>query len=481
LPADIRLRVALVLLIVLTGSSATLLAQEGARPLPEVTEHGTVVYPPLARQARIVGQVLLRVTTDGHVVTDVVIEKGHPLLTQSAEANVRTWKFVDHVPGTFEVAFDYRVQETSVAFLKQPGLVEVVDSPEGGISSYALPEKWNVHLRNSQGTIDASLTLWTYRSFEPRLDGYTTGPQGQERDIREPHIDGDMLGFDTTLDDKYGQRLKFSMIGRMSGDKIKGVFLSYWGVGGTWTAERAAKAVSDESSTPPANVDVTPITESEVAYHEYARYSRFANDAGIQGAVQLRVTSDGYSLTKIEALSGNVFLVRDAISNLRTWRFGNHNARTFDVTYSYQLLKNKVEFLKEPGVVEIDSVPPIVNPDTEGFPSNPREIWQMQLTSSRGTIRSTLSLGMSYYVPDGYVTADTGGLTGQKEAIHGSHEEWDILGFDATLKGPNGGPLKVSVLGKKTRNKITGVFLDESGTPGTWTALRQPPPTKPTR
>jgi hypothetical protein len=53
-----------------------------------------------------------------------------------------------------------------------------------------------------------------------------------------------------------------------------------------------------------------------------------------------------------------------------------------------------------------------------------------------------------------------------------------MIGFDATINGPDGKPLKVSVLGKKTRNKITGVFLDYSGMPGTWTAVRQPSNTK---
>ena len=474
MPSATRLHLKLFLLAVLAAPSARLWAQESVNTLPDVVEHAAITYPALARQARIQGRVCLRVTTNGHAVTDVGIEEGHPLLAQSAEQNVRTWKFVDHVPATFDVTFNFRFLDNTVTFLQQPGLVQIVESPEGGISSYTLPEKWNAQVRNAQGTIDTTFTLWTYSSFEPELDGYTTGPQGQDRTIREPHLDGDMLGFDATLDDKYGQRLKFSMIGRITGDKIKGVFLNYWGGQGTWTAERAVKTLSDASSTPSASVEETPITGSDVAYHEYVEYSRFAVDAGIQGTVQLQVTTNGYSVTKVDAQSGNPFLVRAAIGNLRTWRFTSHTPQTFDVVYDYQLLSSKEEFLKEPGVVEVDAIPPLVIAD-DSYPSTPPDIWRMQLTSSHGKMRSTLALGESYEMPDGYVTSDMVGFEGQKEKIRDGHQDGDMLGFDATVKGPNNRPLRVSVLGKRTGNKITGVFLDYSGTPGTWTAVRQPP------
>jgi TonB family protein len=477
LPTSARLRFTLFLLVVVAGSSALVLAQESAKTLPEVTEHAAINYPALARQARIQGQVRLRVTTNGHVVTDVAIAEGHPLLAQSAEQNVRTWKFVDHFPATFEVTFDFRILNISGTFLKQPGIVEVVSNSEGGISSYTLPEKWNAQVRDAKGTIETTLRLWTYESFEPELDGYTKGPEGQERAIHEAHIDGNMLGFDCTLYDRYDQRLKFSMIGKMTGDKIKGVFLNYWGTGGTWTAERAAKELSETSPVPPSNVEQTPITASDVAYHEYAGYSSFAIDAGIQGTVKLRVATDGDSVTKIDAESGNPFLVREAFGNLRTWRFADHTPRTFHVIYTYKILDERVDFLKEPGVVEIDSSPPLVNGGGSNL-YNPPDIWQAQLTSPRGITRATFSLAMSDDISDdildGYVIGNEVGRTGKKEEIRQAHLDGNMLGFDATLKGPSGSPLRVSLLGKKTGSKMTGVFLDYSGTPGTWTAVRQP-------
>src|ERR1700719_995672 len=159
-----RLRLTLFLLAVITGPSAALLAQESAKALPEVTEHGTVAYPPLARQARIQGTVRLRLTTNGHAVTDVVVLEGHPLLVQSATDNVRTWKFVEHAPASFDVTFNFRMLDLASPFLHQPGWVHVISSPECCIDHYSFPEKWNAQVRNTEGTIDSILTLWTYGS-----------------------------------------------------------------------------------------------------------------------------------------------------------------------------------------------------------------------------------------------------------------------------------------------------------------------------
>lgn len=471
LQTDMKLRIHLFLLALLAAGWTALWAQETPKPLPEVVEHATPIYPPLARQARIQGQVRLRVTTNGHVVTGVAVTEGHPLLVQSPEDNVRTWKFVDHVPGTFDVIFKFHELGTARTFLQQPGLVQVVEPPESGISNLTLPEKWNAQVRNAKGTIETALTLWTYHDFEDEVDGYTTGPQDRERDIREPHIDGDMLGFDARLDDKYGQRLKFSIIGKRTGDKIKGVFLNYWGEGGAWTAERVPEAASEARA--PAGAGETPVVASDVAYHEYPQYSRVALDGGIQGTVQVRVTTDGHSVTKIDAESGNPFLVRSAIQNLRTWRYSNHTPRTFDVTYSYQQLDGTVEFLKEPGVVEVDAVPPLIDIYNAEF-YIPPVVWRMQLKSSLGNVSATISLQMDNGMSDGHFTGDVVGPAGAKKAIRRAHQDGDMFGFDATVNGPNGRPLKISVLGKVNGNKITGVFLDYSGTSGTWTAVRQP-------
>lgn len=69
-----------------------------------------VRYPPLARQARVTGAVLLRVTvgSDGAVKT-VDIIKGHPLLVQSAKDAVGKWKFGPQEGGdrTFDLTCEF--------------------------------------------------------------------------------------------------------------------------------------------------------------------------------------------------------------------------------------------------------------------------------------------------------------------------------------------------------------------------------------
>jgi hypothetical protein len=81
---------------------------------------------------------------------------------------------------------------------------------------------------------------------------------------------------------------------------------------------------------------------------------------------------------------------------------------------------------------------------------------------------------------DGYVMNEAPGSAGKKrEFIRQGHQDGDMLGFDATVNGPDGKPLKISLLGKKIGNKITGVFLDYSGMPGRWIAVRQASHAKP--
>jgi len=457
----------LMLLVAFAALAPSMRAQEAARSLPEITEHGPVVYPPLARQARVQGSVHLQVTTDGHTVIGVAVADGHPLLVQSAVVSAWTWRFADHVPGTFEVTFRFRLLDDVGTFLQQPGVVGIVSSPSGGVNGYTLPEMWNARLQGVHGSVETALSLWTYDSIEPELDGYAVGAQNQEREIRNTHLDGDMLGFDATLDDAYGQRLKFSLIGKRTGDRIKGVFLDYWGTSGTWTAMRVAKAGSDKIPAPSSSVPAATIVASDVAYHEPPGYPGLAIDAGIQGLVHLRATTDGHFVTKIETEDGNPFLARAAAANLRTWRFTDHVRRTFEVTFDYQLLRQIVTFQQEPGVVEVGTPPAMLIVDRSPT-SSPAETWEAKFTSAYGSMQATFSLTEYDSLLEGDVISDED----KKEEIGLGHFDRDVLGFDATLEGPDGKPVKVSLLGKKTGDKISGVFLDHSGTAGTWNAVR---------
>ncbi len=121
-----RLLMAMALLVIAVRHVS---GQDAPRALPEVISHENPIYPPLARQARIRGPVHLRITTDGHAVTNVAVLDGHPLLVQAAMDNVQTWRFADHVPGTFEVTFDFKLLSDKTSFLQEPGLVDIAVLP----------------------------------------------------------------------------------------------------------------------------------------------------------------------------------------------------------------------------------------------------------------------------------------------------------------------------------------------------------------
>ena len=78
--------------------------------LPTVTSFECPKYPPTAKSARVPGMVQLQVTTDGHGVADVKVKSGQPLLVPAASQNVRTWRFADHPPTTFDVTYIYSFQ-----------------------------------------------------------------------------------------------------------------------------------------------------------------------------------------------------------------------------------------------------------------------------------------------------------------------------------------------------------------------------------
>jgi hypothetical protein len=90
--------------------ASSVAAQKDAPALPTVTEFKCPYYPGTAQHERIQGPVKMQVTTDGHRVTAVKLISGHPELAPDAIKNVRTWKFADHSPTTFEVTYSYVYQ-----------------------------------------------------------------------------------------------------------------------------------------------------------------------------------------------------------------------------------------------------------------------------------------------------------------------------------------------------------------------------------
>ena len=81
--------------------------QKDSESLPTVTKFECPKYPEKARSLHIQGTVIMQITTDGHGVSGVKVLRAAGVLAPYAEANVRTWKFTDHLPTTFTVTYDY--------------------------------------------------------------------------------------------------------------------------------------------------------------------------------------------------------------------------------------------------------------------------------------------------------------------------------------------------------------------------------------
>lgn len=72
-----------------------------------------------------------------------------------------------------------------------------------------------------------------------------------------------------------------------------------------------------------------------VTAFECPKYPSKAESMGLQGMVQLQVTTDGHQVVDVKLTSGHPALAPDAIKNIRTWKFADHAPITFAVTYSY--------------------------------------------------------------------------------------------------------------------------------------------------
>ncbi len=444
-------------------------AQEPARVLPRVIDHAPIIYPAIARTAHVTGPVRLKITTDGHAASSVEVIDGPPLLVKVATENARTWKFVDHTPGTFEVTFNFRLLENKTTFLAEPSVVDIAVLPQGhggNASSYTLPVTWDLELKTGAEYIKAPLTLWTYG---PWLRGYTLGSQNQERGLGDPHIDGDMLGFDALLDDSFGQRLRFSLVGKKSGDKMQGISLDVWGKSGTWTAV--------PSKTAPANCPVASAAAEEniipipdITQHRQPQYPSLPEEAQIQGQVRMRVTTDSYCVAKITTDSSEPLLAQAAEANVRTWLFAFHRPGTFNLTFKYRIFKDGVSFLEKPGVVEVSAVTlsSLEGPESGlwNYGGYEPEIWKAQLTSPRGDMAATFQFENGCCEE-----GDATDANGKREKItQGFRSDHDV-GFSTIIRLGNGRPTKVSLIGiLRSDNRIQGVFLDESGTRGTWSA-----------
>jgi TonB family protein len=239
-----RISHAILVLSVLLAAVTRASAQESPEVLPRVVQHTEPMYPPLARQTRIQGEVRVKVTTDGESVRDAEAETGHPLLRKAAEDNARTWKFVAHTPGAFHVTFRYKLSSGSVdvEFLKSPAIVEIEASPPEVIIDYAWLGlgTWKAQLKSAHGKSWQVFKLAYSGPNGDWLAGDAVGPKGESEEIDFGHKEGNFLAFTITLSQPDGQHVKTFLIGRMTEDKIVGTFVDDKGIRGEWTAIRVA-------------------------------------------------------------------------------------------------------------------------------------------------------------------------------------------------------------------------------------------------
>ncbi len=72
-------------------------------------------------------------------------------------------------------------------------------------------------------------------------------------------------------------------------------------------------------------------------------YPPLARMTHIQGAVTLRVSTDGKRVSAVDAENGHRLLVNAAKENLKTWQFEPHKPTYFEVTFHYRLLPTKCD------------------------------------------------------------------------------------------------------------------------------------------
>jgi TonB family protein len=210
--------------------------------LPRVVEHAQPIYPPLARTARIEGDVRIKITTNADSVKDAEVESGHPLLRQAAVDNVKTWKFATHEPGIFHVTFRYKLllDNVEVIFPESTVVHIMAPPPELFITHADLGlGTWLAHLSSSYGEFQCVLDL-AYSGPDDRewVEGKMKTFGGQWEDIDSAFYKDGLFGFTVNLREPNGHHVRTFFVGKIIGKRISGTFVDDTGVTGQWSATR---------------------------------------------------------------------------------------------------------------------------------------------------------------------------------------------------------------------------------------------------
>jgi hypothetical protein len=92
-------------------------------------------------------------------------------------------------------------------------------------------------------------------------------------------------------------------------------------------------------------------------------YPAVARLANVEGAVHLKVTTDGHRVISTQVEDGHKLLAAPTEENVRTWQFSIHEPTTFTVTFIYKLVtdlepiqNNPRIILNLPTKVEVDAL-----------------------------------------------------------------------------------------------------------------------------
>jgi hypothetical protein len=220
------------------------LPQKIAPELPALVSYDVPEYPPLARQARIQGDVRVDVLTDGRSVVTAHGLTGHPLVSNSAVSNIKTWLFAAHEPTTAVITFHYRLDDsdsrlafnpTRVAFNSATDVEVVARAPVvgGGMCASSRLGNWILTISPS-----ASVVVDLFEECKGVLSGYGFTLSKKEFKLATGKVSETQVEFciDSPFDGAPETLVLFK--GRMDGDKMSGTFSDALGTQGSWTAVR---------------------------------------------------------------------------------------------------------------------------------------------------------------------------------------------------------------------------------------------------
>jgi Gram-negative bacterial TonB protein C-terminal len=199
-------------------------------------------------------------------------------------------------------------------------------------------------------------------------------------------------------------------------------------------------------------------------------YPPIARTAHIQGDVRVKVTTDGSSVVNAEMESGPPLLQKNTLDSVRTWKFASNTPATFSLLFRFRLMEaNQVTFQESPGVVQIvGQLPPM------GVTYSSVEMgeWQAQIITRTGVLRKTMR--MSRTGIDGLwldVTTKDAAASCPRFSNSGRLEGQFVV-FVMNDASVGDASFLTSFTGRMIDDKIVGVFLDQEGRTGTWSAKR---------